>query len=837
MSEVEEFSTRVILAHTLYPKNQNPSHGFIRPLCEIIDGKLVPIDEKNFCQTKKVFITKGYSLLEERYSNQQAFKITIHLSEKQSEFIDISEACKYVATFERAEEIKPKDFFQILSCDLPNPNEKVLISNSVPNTRFIFIEQKEKLYGPFKWKSKNVDNEILLEIDFVDSPLPKVNLAQYQIYEIPVDSSMVFASEIEKSDPPKKIAQGLDFLKNQQYLDYASDKEILSYCLRLQDSVGKSIIGKKASDDLVAALLKLPKINQPLNQSRLQKLPSIVESLANEQEAIKNWIGASLSLDSNKDYIATFINENEPRFLEALKKERKEIIEKEFSNIERKVKEQTEKLNSVENDLIKAISELEKAKEKARNEVSLEEAAKQIDGKIQEKSNELADLQERINSIYPDIDQIEKLVKLKKESEYYEVHNQKLRDANQNLISEKEKILTLSQQAAESLQSRLMEFKPFVDAINGSHYPEDNDFKDIYVKTQEIPDMESSHDQRKYIAECVQENLKAEGRDLDFSEVVNLLVTTQQSFITIFAGLPGQGKTSLARLVAKSQGIESRLQDIAVARGWTSQKELIGYFNPLSNRFQASNTGLFAFLKSLNKENDKDRGMAYALLDEANLSPIEHYWSSFMGMSDGNGDFKLKLGNEYLKIPQNLRFIATINYDTTTEMLSPRVLNRAPIVLLENSLISSDLPSQAFNNKLPISFDVMEKLFGVENNIPAFSASEEHAYNEILAVLNSNDPDLGRPIVISQRKQKSIHFYCDKSRSLLAQDGDNAALDFAVMQHVLPLISGSGARFKEKLKRLSDIFAVHELEKSKAYINKIISYGDQDLNTYDFFCW
>jgi hypothetical protein len=36
---------------------------------------------------------------------------------------------------------------------------------------------------------------------------------------------------------------------------------------------------------------------------------------------------------------------------------------------------------------------------------------------------------------------------------------------------------------------------------------------------------------------------------------------------------------------------------------------------------------------------------------------------------------------------------------------------------------------------------------------------------------------------------------------------------------------------------LSETLDRFELEKSKSYLDRIISYGDQELNSYEFFCW
>ncbi len=87
---------------------------------------------------------------------------------------------------------------------------------------------------------------------------------------------------------------------------------------------------------------------------------------------------------------------------------------------------------------------------------------------------------------------------------------------------------------------------------------------------------------QKNIVTGIQKTLRELGRNISPIDVANLMISTQQSFICFLAGLPGIGKTSLSRLFAEGQGLHPRFKEISVARGWTSQKDLIGFFNPLS---------------------------------------------------------------------------------------------------------------------------------------------------------------------------------------------------------------------------------------------------------------
>ena len=87
-------------------------------------------------------------------------------------------------------------------------------------------------------------------------------------------------------------------------------------------------------------------------------------------------------------------------------------------------------------------------------------------------------------------------------------------------------------------------------------------------------------------------------RDVTFNDVANYLICITQGFITTFAGEPGTGKTSLCNILAKALGLvanapQRRFVDISVERGWSSHKDFIGYYNPLSKKMERSNGEVF----------------------------------------------------------------------------------------------------------------------------------------------------------------------------------------------------------------------------------------------------
>lgn len=110
--------------------------------------------------------------------------------------------------------------------------------------------------------------------------------------------------------------------------------------------------------------------------------------------------------------------------------------------------------------------------------------------------------------------------------------------------------------------------------------------------------------------------------------------------------------------------------------------------------------------------------------------------------------------------------------------------------------------------------------------------------------LDSTVKDSGRPIHMSARKQNSIRKYCSQARAIMRHlniidesNSDLIALDFAVLQFVLPQIRGNGVKFKSRLMALLDVLNENKLRRSANYLDKMIKYGEDELHTYDFFCW
>jgi hypothetical protein len=828
---------RTILAHTFSQSQNNPSHGLIRPLAEVIGNRLVELTEDNFCTSMLVFITTHYDNLEHKYPDQMIFEITVSVSTESSE----GGKCKYVSKEEKARKISPKAYFEMIMADLPDANNRLLINlNHTPGTPYIFVRSSDALYGPLAWEKKGSDG-VYLKI--ISTPLPNFSDMNSRIYKMNINSVSNNHVISHHDNSNRYWISGLSFIENNKNLyDYASDNEIVSYCAKQATQVtGLKNVSEKLKE--LSAALQLSQI--PLVKQRLAKLNTISDFCHSYQDEMDKGMSEYLKSGNGVKTIVKYLEKYEPIEYEKFKEKHQGRLDKELTDKEKIIEDANERIKELNERKAKISDEVDKltkdreieAQKPIKSDIQ-EVASAEIAAYLHDDNKKLHEdnkkLEKEIDSKKHLVDGLVEIEKIGKKVDYLKDRVVEEKETHRSLQKTTKQLQTELQAGDDALRGKLTELRPFIEAINGSFIPEEEEMRKIHV------DVNSSSDNigQREIIKVIQNIFLSHGRELDDWQVLNLLICTQQSFITFLAGLPGVGKTSLARLLAEIQKLNPRIQEVSVARGWTSQKELIGFFNPLSSRFQASHTGLYGFLKALSEEdNSQFPAMAYVLLDEANLSPIEHYWSAFMAMTDGEGEKELILGKERLKILDNLRFIATINYDGTTEPLSERVVDRAPIIVLESKELSIPVNADKVDFILPISAVKMNELFGNDLILPVFEYPEQSAYDHIKEILGSTGLMLGRPINISPRKEKAMRQFCGKARSIMNQDSDYFAFDIAVLQYILPLIRGNGAPFSKRLEKLKVELEDSGLHYSAKYLNHIISYGKDDLHTYDFFCW
>lgn len=353
-----------------------------------------------------------------------------------------------------------------------------------------------------------------------------------------------------------------------------------------------------------------------------------------------------------------------------------------------------------------------------------------------------------------------------------------------------------------------------------------------------------------YLVEAIQKERPQYSRNL----IMNLLLCTTQGFLTVFSGAPGSGKTSFCNLLGKVLGLTqfdrkigdqdfmsttNRYIPVSVERGWTSKRDLIGYYNPLNKTFEESNRDVYDGLRLLDWE--KRHGVRqypyYILLDEANLSPMEYYWADFMNVCDDwNEEHTINLGhNHRFQLPETLHFLATINNDHTTETLSPRLIDRAWIITLPHTDFVPEVGRGLGTGEIQqISWPQLKSLFDVApRESCALTSVEQNVYDRVKARLAEQN------IYLSMRIELAIHRYWRAASRLMEPDDHIRpgiiALDFAVAQKILPKLSGNGADYEKWLIQFRDDCASNKLVQSAALLDQILEWGNRRMKFFQFF--
>lgn len=215
------------------------------------------------------------------------------------------------------------------------------------------------------------------------------------------------------------------------------------------------------------------------------------------------------------------------------------------------------------------------------------------------------------------------------------------------------------------------------------------------------PDIDSAttfHEQSS-LAEIVQE-IRSRGMRIDEATVRQYHFSMHTRGFIILAGPSGVGKTWLTRLYADVVNAEYRLAP--VAPNWSTNEDLLGFFNPIDGEFHA--TAFLDFIDHSAESWDRLGHNApefHLVLDEMNLARVEHYFSLFLSLMEmrrevGVPETRLT-GDRVVRIPPNLKFAGTVNMDETTHGFADKVFDRAQLIELS---ISSEAAREHVNERI-----------------------------------------------------------------------------------------------------------------------------------------
>lgn len=254
------------------------------------------------------------------------------------------------------------------------------------------------------------------------------------------------------------------------------------------------------------------------------------------------------------------------------------------------------------------------------------------------------------------------------------------------------------------------------------------------------------------------------------------LSLTSRGFV-ILSGISGTGKTWLAQAYASAIGGRELL--VPVAPNWTTNEDLLGYLNPMTDAYH--DTEFSKFLREAEAEwNSADKEERnpvphYLILDEMNLARVEYYFATFLSkleVRQRHGKALIPLGKENVWLTPNLRFVGTVNVDETTHGFADKVYDRAQLVELE-------APREAIQRHLADS-PLAEPL------LSAWDALHEVA-------------PFGFRVI------DDIRNYVDAAAALEVEVEE--ALDDQMLQKILPKVHGIDPRIEQALARFIELCA------------------------------
>lgn len=328
------------------------------------------------------------------------------------------------------------------------------------------------------------------------------------------------------------------------------------------------------------------------------------------------------------------------------------------------------------------------------------------------------------------------------------------------------------------------------------------------------------------------EGTAAAGYRFSDTDLIAFHMALKASPMVVLAGRSGVGKSTLPRLYARALGAPEDLLLVSVRPDWMDDRDVMGAFDPLSQRYLPAPTGLVEFLRDSARGEARDR-TRIVLLDEMNLARVEYYFASFLSAleqptrSRGIRLFSPEVTASddpfadcaWLPIPDNVRFVGTVNVDETTHFFSPKVLDRVAVQSfaapdLRNATQSID--EDAFELSAPLPHAVWRSWIGARESVEPWVAEQLVQVDELLCRIRSG---LGH---------RTLHRCLDfvaGSEGLGAALPRRRALDLAIQQFVLPRLRADQPDFGEVAAALLELLPESDYPRTHEVLTRLADEG------------
>jgi energy-coupling factor transporter ATP-binding protein EcfA2 len=267
----------------------------------------------------------------------------------------------------------------------------------------------------------------------------------------------------------------------------------------------------------------------------------------------------------------------------------------------------------------------------------------------------------------------------------------------------------------------------------------------------------------------------------------------------ILTGLSGSGKTKLAQaFVQWISEDENQYKIVPVGADWTNREPLLGFPNALnSTEYIQPDSGVLELILKAKE----DKGKPYFLvLDEMNLSQVERYFADFLSTMESGDSIHLYSEKTQIegipsnfKLPKNLFIIGTVNIDETTNMFSPKVLDRANTI--EFRVDDSEMESFLSEIK-EINMDVLTAKGASMATSFLNMAMDKSIEIEKAEIINGTLVNFFGELKktgaeFGYRTATEIIRLINNLKKLDKELSDNQMLDIAIIQKLLPKLHGS----------------------------------------------
>ena len=587
--------------------------------------------------------------------------------------------------------------------------------------------------------------------------------------------------------------------------------------------------------------------------TKVKKLYSLKEEELKGKENKLNELEISLKKEKQIFSIKEKELEEEKKIIS---KKVDELLDEKIKNYERKISILESEIENLREERDEILDELNDYKNIADRDL-LEE--------LNEKKEKISQLTKRIEEVKEEKNN--QILELEKELKNIKDELNILRSENQKFLLEIEQVDKLKTELRikeESLKE--------IDILKGENEYLRQKLSSIYSTGQELDLRIQEIKKSPYIHRRLENELKIDN-ELDYLENIynnisaygvkypkrllyafhTAIKSASFSPLTILSGVSGTGKSELPKLYSFFGGFNFLSE--AVQPTWDSPESMLGYFNTIENKFDATNILRFLIQTSLSKDESEyglKESMNLILLDELNLAHIELYFAEFLskyeikrGSENVSIDIKLGAGLPPYKIPldDNLIWVGTMNEDETTKSLSDKVLDRS-------FLINFPRPKKVKSRKKLLKLNNEEFRFLHRNTWNRWIENEINLPKELIEpyveVINTiNEILIPTNRAVGHRVWQSMEFYI-QNHPLVRYNMDNKdklnkyiklAFEEQLVQKMMPKLKGieTVGEEGEILQQIEDILHKNEFSITKDFQNaKNNPYGQFIWNSAEY---